>query len=70
MREIGAAFANLISVGRSAIVVVLNVIVVLLPIVLVGAVVGGLVGRAAAPIGRIIGGLLGVSAKRRTSRRR
>lgn len=70
VREIGAAFANLISVGRSAIVVLLNLIVVLLPIVVVGAVVGGLVGRAAAPLARFIGGLLGISGKRRTVRRR
>lgn len=70
VREIGAAFANLISVGRSAIVVLLNVIVVLLPIVVIGAVIGGLVGRAAAPVARFVGGLLGISGTRRTTRRR
>lgn len=69
-RELGAAVANLISVGRSAIVLALNAIVVLLPIVAVGAVVGGLIGRAAAPVVGLLGRTLGVTGRRRTTRRR
>ena len=69
-REIGAAFANLISVGRSGIVLLLNTVVVLVPIVAVGAVIGGLIGRAAAPAAALVGRVLGISGRRRTTRRR
>ena len=69
-REIGAAFANLISVGRSAIVLALNAVVVLLPIVALGAVVGGLIGRVATPVAGLLGRTLGITSRRRTVRRR
>ena len=69
-REIGAAVANLIAVGRGAIVLALNGVVVLLPIVVVGALAGGLIGRAAGPIAGFAGRALGVAGRRRTSRRR
>jgi hypothetical protein len=69
-REIGVAVANLIAVGRGAIVLALNAVVVLLPIVVVGALVGGLVGRAIGPIAGFAGNALGVTGRRRPSRRR
>jgi len=69
-REIGVAVANLIAVGRGAIVLALNAVVVLLPIVVVGALAGGLVGRAVGPIAGFAGNALGVTGRRRPSRRR
>ena len=44
--------------------------VVLLPIVVVGALAGGLVGRAVGPIAGFAGNALGVTGRRRPSRRR
>lgn len=69
-REIGVAIANLIAVGRGAIVLALNAVVVLLPIVVIGALAGGLVGRAVGPIAGFVGNALGITGRRRTSRRR
>ena len=69
-REVGVAVANLIAVGRGAIVLALNGVVVLLPIVVVGALAGGLVGRAARPISVAVSSVLGAAGRRRPSRRR
>lgn len=69
-REVGSAVANLIAVGRGAIVLALNGVVVLLPIVVVGAVAGGLVGRVVGPIAGFAVNALGLAGRRRPSRRR
>jgi hypothetical protein len=71
VKEIQSALANLVAVGRSAIVLVINLVVVALPIVLIGALLGGLLGRAIAPLVAMVRSLLvGGGAKRRGRARR
>lgn len=70
-REVSLAIANLISVGRSVIVAAINLVIVVLPIALVGALAGGLLGRAVTPLVVLLRRLLGLGmATRRTTRRR
>ena len=71
VKEIQSALANLVAVGRSAIVLVINLVVVALPIVLIGALLGGLLGRAMTPLVATVRSLLaGGGAKRRGRARR
>jgi len=69
--EVSLAIANLISVGRTVIIAAINLVVVVLPIALVGALAGGLLGRAATPLFALLRRLMGVGvATKRTTRRR
>lgn len=69
-REFNAALANLVSIARGAIVAGLNLFVVALPIALVGALLGGLIGRAAPSFGRLLVRLVGIGSSPATARRR
>ena len=70
-KEVAHAIANLISVGRTVIVAAINLVIVVLPIALIGALAGGLLGRAIAPLFALLRRLMGVGvATKRTARRR
>jgi len=70
-KEVSLAIANLISVGRTVIVAAINLVIVVLPIALIGALAGGLLGRAVAPLVALLRRLMGVGvATKRTVRRR
>jgi hypothetical protein len=70
-KEVSLAIANLISVGRTVIIAAINLVIVVLPIALVGALAGGLLGRAATPLFALLRRLMsvGVAAKRTVRRR-
>lgn len=70
-KEVALAFANLISVGRTVIVAAINLVIVVLPIALIGALVGGLLGRTITPLFALLRRLMGVGgmAKRPVRRR-
>jgi hypothetical protein len=70
-KEVALAFANLISVGRTVIVAAINLVIVVLPIALIGALVGGLLGRTVTPLFALLRRLIGVGgmAKRPVRRR-
>ena len=70
-KEVSLAIANLISVGRTVIVAAINLVIVVLPIALIGALAGGLLGRAVTPLVALLRRLMGVGvASKRTARRR
>jgi hypothetical protein len=70
-KEVSLAIANLISVGRTVIVAAINLVIVVLPIALIGALAGGLLGRAVTPLVALLRRLMGVGvATKRTARRR
>jgi len=70
-KEVSLAIANLISVGRTVIVAAINLVVVVLPIALIGALAGGLLGRAITPLFTVLRRLMGVGVvAKRTVRRR
>jgi len=70
-REVARAVANLIAVGRTVIIAAINLVIVVLPISLVGALAGGLLGRAITPLFALLRRLMGVGvAAKRTVRRR
>lgn len=70
-KEVSLAIANLISVGRTVIVAAINLVIVVLPIALIGALAGGLLGRVATPLVALLRRLMGVGvATKRTTRRR
>lgn len=70
-REISRAIANLISVGRTVVVAAINLVIVVLPIVIIGALAGGLLGRGVTPLVALLRRLMGLSsATKRTARRR
>jgi hypothetical protein len=70
-REVARAVANLIAVGRTVIIAAINLVIVGLPIALVGALAGGLLGRAITPLFALLRRLMGVGAvAKRTVRRR
>jgi Domain of unknown function (DUF4349) len=70
-KEVSRAVANLIAVGRTVIVAAINLVIVVLPIALIGALAGGLLGRAATPLLALLRRLMGVGvATKRTVRRR
>ncbi len=70
-KEVSLAIANLISVGRTVIVAAINLVIVILPIALIGALAGGLLGRAATPLVALLRRLVGVGvATKGTTRRR
>jgi hypothetical protein len=70
-KEVARAVANLIAVGRTVIIAAINLVIVVLPISLVGALAGGLLGRAITPLFALLRRLMGVGvAAKRTVRRR
>jgi hypothetical protein len=70
-KEVSLAIANLISVGRTVIVAAINLVIVVLPIALIGALAGGLLGRVVTPLVALLRRLMGVGvATKRTTRRR
>jgi hypothetical protein len=70
-KEVSLAIANLISVGRTVIVAAINLVIVVLPIALIGALAGGLLGRAITPLFMVLRRLMGVGVvAKRTVRRR
>ena len=70
-KEVSRAVANLIAVGRTVIVAAINLVIVVLPIALVGALAGGLLGRGVTPLLALLRRLMGVGvATKRTVRRR
>lgn len=70
-KEVALAVANLISVGRTVIVAAINLVIVVLPIAIIGALAGGLLGRVATPLVALLRRLMGVGvATKRTTRRR
>lgn len=70
-KEISLAVANLISVGRTVVVAAINLVIVVLPIALIGALAGGLLGRVVTPLVALLRRLVGVgAATKRTTRRR
>jgi len=70
-KEVSRAVANLIAVGRTVIVAAINLVIVVVPIALIGALAGGLLGRAATPLLALLRRLMGVGvATKRTVRRR
>jgi hypothetical protein len=70
-KEVSRAVANLIAVGRTVIIAAINLVIVVVPIALVGALAGGLLGRAITPLLALLRRLMGVGvATRRTVRRR
>lgn len=70
-REVSLAVANLISVGRTVVIAAINLVIVVLPIALIGALAGGLLGRAVTPLVALLRRLVGVGvATKRTTRRR
>ena len=70
-KEVSLAIANLIAVGRTVIIAAINLVIVVLPIALVGALAGGLLGRAATPLFALLRRLMGFGAvAKRTVRRR
>jgi hypothetical protein len=70
-REVARAVANLIAVGRTVTIAAINLVIVVLPIALVGALAGGLLGRAITPLFALLRRLMGVGAvAKRTVRRR
>ena len=70
-KEVSLAIANLISVGRTVIVAAINLVIVVLPIALIGALAGGLLGRVVTPLVTLLRRLMGVGvATKRTTRRR
>ena len=70
-KEVALAIANLISVGRTVIVAAINLVIVVLPIALIGALAGGLLGRVLTPLVALLRRLMGVGvATKRTVRRR
>jgi hypothetical protein len=70
-KEISLAVANLIAVGRTVIVAAINLVIVVLPIAIIGALAGGLLGRVATPLVALLRRLMGVGvATKRTTRRR
>ena len=70
-KEVSLAIANLISVGRTVIVAAINLVIVVLPIALIGALAGGLLGRAVTPLVALLRRLMGVGVvAKRTARRR
>ena len=70
-KEVSLAIANLISVGRTVIVAAINLVIVVLPIALIGALAGGLLGRTITPLFALLRRLMGVGvASKRTVRRR
>jgi len=70
-KEVAHAIANLISVGRTVIVAAINLVIVVLPITLIGALAGGLLGRAIAPLFALLRRLMGVGVTtKRTAHRR
>lgn len=70
-KEISLAVANLIAVGRTVIVAAINLVIVVLPIALIGALAGGLLGRTFMPLVALLRRLMGVGvAAKRTARRR
>ena len=70
-KEISLAVANLISVGRTVIVAAINLVIVVLPIAIIGALAGGLLGRAISPLVALLRRLMGLGvATKRTNRRR
>ena len=70
-KEVSRAVANLIAVGRTVIIAAINLVIVVLPIALVGALAGGLLGRATTPLFALLRRLMGVGvATKRTVRRR
>jgi hypothetical protein len=70
-KEVSRAVANLIAVGRTVIVAAINLVIVVLPIALVGALAGGLLSRGVTPLFALLRRLMGVGvATKRTVRRR
>ena len=70
-KEVSLAIANLIAVGRTVIIAAINLVIVVLPIALVGALAGGLLGRVVMPLFALLRRLMGVGvATKRTARRR
>lgn len=70
-REVSLAVANLISVGRTVVIAAINLVIVVLPIALIGALAGSLLGRAVTPLVALLRRLVGVGvATRQTTRRR
>ena len=70
-KEVSLAVANLISVGRTVVVAAINLVIVVLPIALIGALAGGLFGRAVTPLVALLRRLVGVGvATKGTTRRR
>ena len=70
-REVSLAVANLISVGRTVVIAAINLVIVVLPIALIGALAGGLLGRAVTPLVALLRRLVGVGvATKQTTRRR
>lgn len=70
-KEVSLAIANLISVARTVIVAAINLVIVVLPIALIGALAGGLLGRTITPLFTVLRRLMGVGvASKRTVRRR
>jgi hypothetical protein len=70
-KEVSLAIANLISVARTVIVAAINLVIVVLPIALIGALAGGLLGRTITPLFALLRRLMGVGvASKRTVRRR
>jgi hypothetical protein len=70
-KEVSLAIANLISVGRTVIIAAINLVIVVLPIALIGALAGGLLGRVVTPLFTVLRRLMsvGVAAKRTVRRR-
>jgi hypothetical protein len=70
-KEISLAVANLISVGRTVVVAAINLVIVVLPIAIIGALAGGLLGRTVTPLVALLRRLMrvGVATKRTTRRR-
>ncbi len=70
-KEVSLAIANLISVGRTVIIAAINLVIVVLPIALIGALAGGLLGRVVTPLVALLRRLMGVGAATKgTARRR
>ena len=70
-KEVARAVANLVSVGRTVIIAAINLVIVVVPIALVGALAGGLLGRTITPLFALLRRLMGVGmATKRTVRRR
>jgi len=70
-KEVSRAVANLIAVGRTVIVAAINLVIVVLPIAVIGALAGGLLGRTITPLFALLRRLMGVGvATKRTARRR
>jgi hypothetical protein len=61
-KEVARAIANLISVGRAVAVAAINFVIVVLPIAVIGALVGGLLGRAVTPLVALLRRLVGRGA--------